>query len=176
MSKTKIPEASVGHPTSEAPEPGIIEVKIGKHLVPISSINHWMEDDGLHVFRSTEFDCMAEADDEGAAVKAFIENAEDLFRFLDDLVDAGRATEGEKMTLIKLSRRFFEVYEALELEREAQRNSGLRNLLRQPPRSQPQWQPQQAPADFSQLSPVARRLSRCWTPGPRKIFAITSRS
>lgn len=139
----------------ENPEPGTIGVQIGEHRVPISSVEHWVED-GVNVFRSAEFDCTGEADDVVAAVHAFIENAEDLFRFLDDLHDAGRATEDETRLLIKLSRRFFEMYEAIELEREAERNHRipkLLRLLRQPPSSEPSWQPQQrVPAGFSQPS------------------------
>jgi len=141
----------------ENPELGTIGVQIGDHRVPISSVEHWVEE-GMNVFRSAEFDCTGEAEDAAEAVHAFVENAEDLFRFLDDLCDAGRATEDETRLLIKLSRRFFEMYEAVELEREAESNhriSKLLRLLRQPPSSQPSWQPQQrVPAGFSQPSHV----------------------
>lgn len=127
-------------------------MQIGEHRVPISSIEHWVEED-VHVFRSAEFDCVGEGSNEFEAVAAFVDNAEDLFRFLDDLHDAGRATEDETRLLIKLSRRFFEMYEAIELERESQSNqriNKLLRLLRQPAPSQPSWQPQPpVPAGFS---------------------------
>lgn len=158
MTETAAADPATAAPTAAHPQAGAIGVVIGDHSVQISTVSHWIEDDGTHVFRSDEFDCMAEASDEGEAASKFIENAEDLYRFLDDLVDADRATEAEKLTLIKLSRRFFEVYEACQLEAETARNRRIRNLLgllRQPRRSQPQWQPQpKAPDDFSQLSPV----------------------
>jgi hypothetical protein len=157
MSKTTDREAPRSAKLPETIEIGTIGVQIGDHRVPISGIEHWVED-GIHVFRSTEFDCMGEAEDALEAVNAFVDNAEDLFRFLDDLHDAGRATEDETRLLIKLSRRFFEMYEAIELEREAQSNhriSKLLRLLRQPTPSQPSWQPQQqVPAGYSQPSLV----------------------
>ena len=149
-------DAITAAPTAEHPEAGAIGVVVGDHTVQISAVSYWIADDGTHVFRSNEFDCMAEGPGEWEAAKTFVENAEDLFRFLDDVVDAGRATDAEKTTLIKLSRRFFEMYEACQLEQAAEENHRIRNLLRllrQPRRSQPQWQPQpKAPADFSQLS------------------------
>lgn len=155
MSETTAREAQPSARTPDNPELGTIGVQIGEHRVPISSIEHWVEE-GMNIFRSTEFDCMGEAEDAFEAVNAFVDNAEDLFRFLDDLHDAGRATEDETRLLIKLSRRFFEMYEAIELEREAESNHRipkLLRLLRQPASSQPSWQPQQqVPAGFSQPS------------------------
>ena len=65
--------------TEENAERGTIGVQVGDHLVAISGVEHWV-DDGLHVFRSVEFDCMAEGEDLSKAVVAFVENAEDLFR------------------------------------------------------------------------------------------------
>jgi hypothetical protein len=137
MTENAAAAGATAAPTSENPQVGVIAVQIGEHQVPISSVCYWVEDDGTHVFRSSEFDCQAEAQDEWGAVQKFVDNAEDLFRFLDDVVDAGRATDGEKVTLIKLSRRFFEIYEASQLEEEAKSNHRVRNLLRllrQPPR------------------------------------------
>lgn len=163
MNKTTAPRSASSPDIPELgsidnPEFGTIGVQIGEHRIPISSIEHWVED-GLHVFRSTEFDCMSEDTDQTKAVMSFIDNAEDLFRFLDDVHDAGRATEDETRVLIKLSRRFFELYEADQLEHESENNPRIRNLLgllrRQSPRSEALWQPQQpAPASFSQPSPA----------------------
>jgi hypothetical protein len=156
MTKTAAADPATAAPTALSPQAGAIGVVVGDHSVQISTVSYWIEDDGTHVFRSEEFDCMAEAQGSWEAARKFVDNAEDLFRFLDDVVDAGRATEAEKLTLIKLSRRFFELYEACQLEAEAEQNHRIRNLLRllrQSRRSQPQWQPQpKAPADYSQLS------------------------
>jgi hypothetical protein len=104
-------------PTEAQPEFGAISVGIGVggETFSISEVEHWVED-GLHMFRSVEFDCFAQHEDEWGAVEAFIQNAEDLFRFLDDLVDAGRATADEVRTLAKLSRRFYEIYNAQRTE------------------------------------------------------------
>jgi hypothetical protein len=98
-------------PTAEVPELGVIAIAVGGSVVPISQVEHWVED-GLHVFRSTEFDCMATDEDLCKTVEAFIETAEDLYRFYDDLVDAERATPDEVRTLAVLSRRFYDVYSA----------------------------------------------------------------
>jgi hypothetical protein len=139
-------------PTETSPELGTIGIQVGDRRIPISMIEHWIEDD-RHVFRSTEFDCMGEGDTELGAVVAFVENAEDLFRFLDDVLDSGRATEAEKMTLIKLSRRFFEIYEATtELEQKKQHISRWRKFRRRPPMNRPQWQRQPALGNSSELS------------------------
>jgi NADPH:quinone reductase-like Zn-dependent oxidoreductase len=145
-------------PTESAPEEGTIGVRAGAHTVDISAVEHWV-DEGLHIFRSSEFDCMSEAEGETEAVAAFVAMAEDLFRFLEDLLDAGRATEEEKLILIKLSRRFFEIYQAAQLDQEEQQKPWLRQLVRrlgqQPVRSQPEWHRQPATrADYSQLSPA----------------------
>lgn len=150
------PAESAAAPTADCPQAGIIAVQIGEHQIPLSPVEHWVED-GAHVFRSTTFDCVSEAATETEAVQAFVENAEDLFRFLDDVVDAGRATDDEKLTLIKLSRCFFEIYSAAALEREAQSNHVIPKLLRalREPRRRFQWEPQQAAhGSFSQPSHV----------------------
>jgi hypothetical protein len=98
-------------PAEAAPERGAVQVKIAGQTVRISEVEHWIED-GIHVFRSVEFDCIAEHEDEGDAVRMFIENAEDLYRYLDDLVDAGRATQDEIRTFAMMGRRFYEIYTA----------------------------------------------------------------
>lgn len=134
-------------PTEDAPDVGTIAIAVGDRLVEISEVQHWIED-GSHVFRSTEFDCIAEAENEGDAVVAFVANAEDLFRFLDDLMDAGRATGQETRTLVKLSRRFFEAFEASEEEERHRARISLRRTRR------PQWQPLTAQDNSSKLLPV----------------------
>lgn len=133
-------------PTEAQPEVGIVALKVGNESIEISHVEHWVED-SLHIFRSTEFDCVAEAPDEAGAVVVFIETAEDLFRYLDDLVDAGRATDDEVRTLVKLSRRFFEAFEASE-----RRRHSIINLRRSA--SRPQWQRLTAPDSSSELLPA----------------------
>lgn len=137
---------NAGVPTEDAPEFGYIVL----NGVQLSEVEHWIDEDGLHVFRSVEFDCLGEAEDEYDAGLLFIENAADLFRFLDDLVDARRATGDEIGTLAKLSRRFFEASEpALKREEEKRRRKWLL------PRAAPShWQPQTTPSSSSQPLPA----------------------
>jgi hypothetical protein len=98
-------------PTAEAPEVGVIGIVVDRKQIPISQVEHWIED-GMHVFRSMEFDCIAMNEHMGKVLEAFIDTAEDVYRFLDDLVDAERATQDEIKTLAMLSRRFYDVYSA----------------------------------------------------------------
>lgn len=117
---------SVSAPTAEAPESGVIAIAVGRSVVPISQVEHWTED-GMHVFRSTDFDCIAMDEDLCKALEAFVETAEDLYRFYDDLVDAERATQEEVRTLAVLSRRFYDVYSA---QAQALRRHKRRVLMR----------------------------------------------
>ncbi len=135
-----------GVATEDAPERGYIVL----NEVQLSEVEHWIDEEGLHVFRSTEFDCLGEAEDEYEAGRIFIENAADLFRFLDDLVDARRATSDEIRTLAKLSRRFFEASEPAlkrEEEKRSRRRLGSRAALSY-------WQPQTTPSSSSQPLPA----------------------
>jgi hypothetical protein len=145
MTEATTTEAPQQGPTEDAPEVGVIRIAVGDQAVELSTVEHWVED-GLHVFRSTEFDCIAEGKDLASAVVTFIESAEDLFRLLDDLLDAGRATDDETRTLVKLSRRFFEVSEAMEQEEARRALISLRRRLRRP-----QWQPQTTRDSSSEL-------------------------
>lgn len=150
------------HATAEAATPnatdspktvdlGVVKICVGDQNVLISEVEHWVED-GLHVFRSTEFDCQSEHEDEGEALFAFLQSAEDLLRFLDDLVDADRATRDEIRIMAKLSRRFYEVYAAQreELERRQRRrllrsHSGMHSV---------NWRRRQTPTNSSRPVPA----------------------
>lgn len=116
-------------PTAEAPDVGMIAIAVGGRQIQISQVQHWRED-GLDVFRSSEFDCIAMGDDVNKAVRAFIDNAEDLYRFLDDLVDAERATPDEIKTLAMLSRRFYDVYSAFSEQAQTRRRRKVNILMR----------------------------------------------
>jgi hypothetical protein len=116
-------------PTAEAPEAGVIAIAVGSQRIAISQVEHWVED-GLDVFRSSEFDCIAMDVGVDRAVKAFIDSAEDVYRFLDDLVDAERATPDEVKTLAMLSRRFYDVYSAFSAQAQASRRRKLGALMR----------------------------------------------
>jgi hypothetical protein len=85
--------------------------------VVISEVEHWVED-GLHVFRSTEFDLIAEHEAEFGAVVVFLESAEDLLLHLSDLILEKKATDHEVETAALLLRRFMRMAQASERERE----------------------------------------------------------
>ncbi len=83
---------------------------------------HWQEDGDL-VFRSTEFDILAAAPTREQAILQFLENAEDLLSHLQELRDAGGATEHEIETAAALASRFDPVRRYLqdEYDRESRR-------------------------------------------------------
>jgi hypothetical protein len=138
-----------GTPTEAAPETGHIVL----NEVWLSEVEHWVSEDGLHVFRSLEFDCLGEAEDEYEAGRVFVDNATDLFHFLDDLVDARRATTDEIRTMARLSRRLIEALEvALKWEEEKPRRKLRLPLSREPTHSY--WQRQTTPSSSSQPLPV----------------------
>lgn len=102
--------------------------------VELSRATRWFED-GLHVIRSTEFDCIAEDPDPDGAVTAFVDNAFDLMLALSDLEQSGEATEGEGETLALLVRRF--AHAAWDAERrEARRQVAMSRMRR---RGEPHW-------------------------------------
>lgn len=73
--------------------------------VELSRAERWTED-GLHVIRSTEFDCIAEDPDPDGAVAKFVDNLSDLGVCISELEQTGEATEGERWTLMLLLGRF----------------------------------------------------------------------
>lgn len=144
-----VAEHSSDTPTEDAPEVGCIIVG----TVCISDVEHWINEDGLHVFRSVDFDCSGEDEDLWQAGRVFIENAEDLGRFLADLVDAGRATKDEQRVLVTLAQRFFDVYQ--ESEREEERRRWKRRLFsRSRGAHSAKWQRRPALKTSSQPLPV----------------------
>lgn len=78
---------------------------IGAVGVVLSRVIHYVED-GMHVFRSTEFDIAAADEDRRTAVVKFVENAQDLVAFYRDLDDR---TNDELHTAFTLMSRFNEV-------------------------------------------------------------------
>lgn len=92
--------------------------------VVLSDAEHSVEDD-LHVIRSIEFDCFAEAEDFGTAAHQFIENVVDLSDYLHELVESGQATADEYETFLMLSQRFREAIRAHEQRREDERQQRL---------------------------------------------------
>lgn len=73
--------------------------------VELSRAERWTED-GLHVIRSTEFDCIAEHPDADQVVTVFVDNLSDLGVCISELEQTGEATEGERWTLMLLLGRF----------------------------------------------------------------------
>lgn len=138
---------------AEQYDAGVITVDVDGERFEVAAVEHWYED-GMHHFAATEFDCFAEDPDEYMAACKFVETAEDLVRYLDDLYDAGRATPSEIDALVKLSRRFLDIHDARDRYLERRR---LREFFRRPARLErsAQWhaQPQAAP-DSSALSPA----------------------
>lgn len=134
-------------PTEAAPEFG--DVSVGG--VVISSVDHWVAD-GLHVFRSLEFDLVAEHEDELRAVELFIDNAADLVFYLTDLIRERQATENEIETASLLLPRFMGVWE----DSERALRAAQRRILNLPRRRRPSagWRRQSTPSSSSRPLPV----------------------
>ncbi len=91
--------------------------------VAIASVYHWI-DDGLHVFRSSEFDLIAAAENEQEAVNQFVDNLEDRLELIANL-DEDEVTEDEAQLFRQVTERFFEAWRILE-ERERRRVISIR--------------------------------------------------
>lgn len=134
-------------PAEDAPETG--DIAIGD--VVISTVDHWVAD-GLHVFRSREFDVIAEHEDEFEAVRVFVESAADFAYHLADLISERQATEHEIETATVLVPRFMRLWEDSDRAlREAQRR--ILNLPRHgSPRAQ--WHRRSTQSSSSQPLPA----------------------
>jgi hypothetical protein len=117
--------------------------------VELSRAVRWFED-GLHVIRSIEFDCIAEDADPDRAVEAFVDNAFDLMLALSELEQAGEATEDEHEELALVESRFARA--AWDAQRREARRRRARARMRR--RGEPYWG-RHSPARSSSLpSPV----------------------
>src|SRR5436305_14740678 len=71
--------ASAHPPTHNTPEHGTI--LLGD--IVLSHVAYWPED-GMHVFRSEEYDVLAAAESMEDAVRVFVQKSEDYAKFLSD--------------------------------------------------------------------------------------------
>lgn len=93
------------------------EGELVNHGVTITRGVYWVAD-GSHVFRSTEFEVFAEADDHDSALQMFVDNMYDHLEHLYELFRAGDATQHELDAFVTLSERFVEAARQHEYERE----------------------------------------------------------
>lgn len=114
-------------------------------FVELSRAERWYED-GAHVIRSTEFDCIAEHPDAEEAVTVFVDNAFDLMLALSELDQGGEATGGERETLALIESRFARAAWD-ERRREARRRKAASQMRR---RGEPHWG-RHSPAGSSSL-------------------------
>lgn len=117
--------------------------------VELSRAERWYED-GAHVIRSTEFDCIAEHVDAEEAVTVFVDNAFDLMLALAELDQAGKATKGERETLALIESRFARAAWD-ERRREARRRKAASRMRR---RGEPHWGRHSPAGSSSLLSPA----------------------
>jgi hypothetical protein len=96
--------------------------------VELPRAERWYED-GAHVIRSTEFDCIAEHPDADEVLTVFVDNSFDLMLALSELDQAGEATESESETLVLIASRFARAAWD-ERRREARRRSIARSRAR----------------------------------------------
>ena len=118
--------------TSDSPKQDVVpsegQPEVGAILyrdtgVAIASVYHWI-DEGLHVFRSAEFDLIAAAEDEQEAVNQFVDSLEDRLELIANL-DEDEVTEDEAQLFRQVTERFFEAWRILE-ERERRRVISIR--------------------------------------------------
>lgn len=95
-------------PTEENPELGAVRFE----EVPITEAEHWVED-GLHVFRSTEFDVTAAAPDEWEAARKLLRNVEDYGQHLV-AIGADELTVEEARVALTILERFLQGYRNAE--------------------------------------------------------------
>lgn len=140
-------EQTTALPTEGTPETGDISVS----GVVISSVDHWVED-GLHVFRSREFDLLVEDEDEFQAVAVFIESATDLVFHLTDLIREKQATEHEVELASLLVPRFMNIWQ----DNERALHEAQRRILNFPRRQRPAagWERRSTPSSSSRPLPV----------------------
>ncbi|MHB1539288.1 MAG: hypothetical protein ACYCUM_10050 [Solirubrobacteraceae bacterium] len=79
--------------------------------LPLFAVEHWVEGNGEHVFRSGEFDLIVGDRDLDTAVEKFVEGADDLWGFLEEQQNL---TDGELALVSLLASRFRSVLRELE--------------------------------------------------------------
>lgn len=92
-----------------APEYGVI----GMEGLPLSTVAYWQED-GMHVFRSTEYDVVAADADKQAAILAFVQQSEDYASFLASFAER---TVDDLTISTMILRRLLDIYERAEAHR-----------------------------------------------------------
>lgn len=125
-------------------QPSVGAVYLGS--VELSRAERWVED-GHHVIRSAEFDCIAEGPDADRVVVAFVDNAFDLMCMLIEVHDSGEATDAERETLELLQSRFARAAWG-ERQKAARRRQVVSRMRR---RGEPHW---------GRRSPAASSLAR----------------
>jgi hypothetical protein len=138
--------------TEASPEIGTISVLD----MFFAEAEHWVEKDGVHVLRGTEFDVIAGDPDFDRAMDQFFEKTQDLWIYLSGLEEI---TENENETFLVVAPRFHKLYKELE-RREASRREQIvsfkLNLKRFRTRQRGEhlrnWRPQSKPASASRLS------------------------
>lgn len=101
MANTSEQAVVTAEPTETSPEIG----QVSSGGVVLSRGERWVEDDGTHVIRSTEFQVVGEGGTLEQAVEIFVDNTFELALYLAELVDDGRATENEREMMSALASR-----------------------------------------------------------------------
>lgn len=127
-------------PTENRPEIG--HVRFGD--VVFSKAEHFVDEDGVHVIRSLEFDVSAHADEVDAAGRMFVDNADDYCSYLAELAQSGRATAPELEALGLLVKRLRALRERERRESDDLAATLLRRVLRRTPPT-PVWHPEMTP-------------------------------
>jgi hypothetical protein len=116
--------------------------------VGLSLAERWVED-GVHIFRSLEFDVVAGDEDFDLAVDHFVRKLENLWTYLSE---AEELSENENETFLRLAPRFHNVFKELERRDAEQRRSRLyaaRRLLRTRGEHPRTWLPSSTPRPSS---------------------------
>jgi hypothetical protein len=118
--------------------------------VPVSAAEHW-EEDGVHVFRSLEFNVIAGHEDFNTAVDQFVEKAEDLWTYLSEL---DGLTDNENETFLILSPRFRQILKVLERREEERLRRLVTVKVRRRSAHSRAWEPKSRQPKSSVMSPA----------------------
>lgn len=141
--------ADTSHTAATENAPCLGAVYVASDIM-LSEAERWYAD-GLHVVRSTEFDCIAEHDDPEEVIGVFTDTALDIIVHLSELADQGEATEHERDTLARVVPRVARWAQKLESE-ERRRRTVLSRLRRRGETRQ--WGHRSTPSSSSLPSPV----------------------
>lgn len=131
------------HPTMDAPANGVVSTVVNGQELPLSEAEYWVAGDS-YVVRSREFDCFAEGSDLDAALTAFGRAVYDYADALQRRSEYGEATETERESLERLSRRLSRIY--LEERRQVAQSRGLFRRRRSRSSSRGSWRDVPVPA------------------------------